>query len=109
MTPGEMLTPQPDPVCIDISESVADWLLGCELHPIAEDLIRARREQGRARYGTELYTHNGRNPTLDALQEAVDLVLYLAQESMELGSVHDDDDIDAALRIVRRLAVRASQ
>jgi hypothetical protein len=38
---------------------------------------------GKAKYGTELKTHNGRKALVDAYQEALDLCLYLKQALME--------------------------
>jgi hypothetical protein len=49
------------------------------------DDIRARAAFGKAKYGTELMTHNGRDALVDAYQEALDLVMYLKQEIMERG------------------------
>jgi hypothetical protein len=58
--------------------------------PIAKDrfdaILAQRVEQGRETYGTELQTHNGRDPHLDAMEELVDAVLYLEQARLE----HDD-------------------
>lgn len=45
--------------------------------------IEERVEKGRERYGTELMTRNGRDPLIDAYQEALDLVLYLRQAILE--------------------------
>lgn len=45
--------------------------------------ITARREVGKVKYGTELRAHNGRDPLVDAYQEALDLVVYLKQALME--------------------------
>jgi hypothetical protein len=42
-----------------------------------------REAMGKAKYGTVLQTHNGRNPLVDALQEATDLVMYLQQAALE--------------------------
>lgn len=41
--------------------------------------MQERDQVGRARYGTPLQTHNGRDPLVDAYQEALDLVVYLRQ------------------------------
>ena len=41
--------------------------------------MRARDAAGRAKYGTPLQTHNGRDALVDAYQEALDLTVYLAQ------------------------------
>ena len=45
--------------------------------------IRARRDLGVQRYGSPLMTHNGRDAVQDALEEAVDLAVYLKQVAME--------------------------
>ncbi|MDX2800142.1 hypothetical protein [Streptomyces scabiei] len=45
--------------------------------------IRARRDLGIQRYGSPLMTHNGRDAVQDALEEAVDLAVYLKQVAME--------------------------
>ncbi len=41
---------------------------------------------GKERYGTYLQTFNGRNPLIDAYQEALDLVMYLRQAILEIES-----------------------
>jgi hypothetical protein len=43
------------------------------------DDMEARRELGIERYGTPLQAHNGRDPLVDAYQEALDLAAYLRQ------------------------------
>lgn len=45
--------------------------------------IQARRDLGIQRYGSALMTHNGRDAVQDALEEAVDLAVYLKQVQME--------------------------
>lgn len=45
--------------------------------------IMHRAEKGVDTYGTMLYTHNGRDALQDALEEAIDLVLYLQQAILE--------------------------
>ncbi len=45
---------------------------------VAADMA-ARDALGRARYGTPLQTHNGRDALVDAYEEALDLVVYLRQ------------------------------
>lgn len=49
---------------------------------VLEALIE-RAELGKKKYGTYLRVDNGRDPLVDALQEAMDLVMYLAQAIME--------------------------
>lgn len=46
--------------------------------PVAADMAE-RRDLGIARYGTPLQYGNGRDPWVDAYQEALDLVAYLWQ------------------------------
>ncbi len=41
--------------------------------------MQDRDRVGRARYGTPLQPHNGRDALVDAYQEALDLVVYLRQ------------------------------
>lgn len=77
-----MLTPQPDPIPGGIS--VTDFvLMHLDAGTLVGELLMQRRQQGIARYGHELQCHNGRDPLVDALQEALDLCLYLAQEHAE--------------------------
>lgn len=88
---AEWLEPQPAPEPCRASESVTDHLIGAlrsarPLSPVHE-LLLARREQGRARYGTELTTFNGRDPTLDLLQELVDALVYAGQAFIQSKSV----------------------
>lgn len=45
---------------------------------VIEDL-RRRNEAGTAKYGTPLRANNGRDPLVDAYQEALDLCQYLRQ------------------------------
>ena len=45
--------------------------------------ICARADAGQKKYGTMLRTENGRDALNDALQEAIDLVFYLKQKTME--------------------------
>lgn len=51
--------------------------------PAVWDLViqdmRDRDAAGRAKYGTPLQPHNGRDALVDAYQEALDLAVYLRQ------------------------------
>lgn len=49
---------------------------------VVDDIIE-RDEKGRQQYGTSLQPENGRDPLIDAYQEALDLVMYLRQELYE--------------------------
>lgn len=55
--------------------------------PAVWDLVmadmQARDSEGRRKYGTPLQPHNGRDPLVDAYQEALDLVVYLRQAICE--------------------------
>lgn len=55
--------------------------------PAVWDLVisdmKARDRHGRAHYGTPLQPHNGRDPLIDAYQEALDLCVYLRQAIYE--------------------------
>lgn len=48
--------------------------------------MRERHELGRAKYGVALQTFNGRDPIIDAYQEALDLVVYTQQARLELAA-----------------------
>ena len=49
---------------------------------VIEDMQK-RDHIGREKYGTPLQAFNGRNPLIDAYQEALDLVVYLKQALIE--------------------------
>lgn len=49
-----------------------------------EKLLKARELQGIKTYGVSLQPHNGRCAITDALEEAMDLVVYLTQLKIEL-------------------------
>jgi len=69
------LQPEPPPtpgtgdLWLDVIERTTD--------PVLRELYLARRAQGLARYGVPLQRDNGRDHLRDAVQEAVDLVVYL--------------------------------
>ena len=58
------------------------------LHRVLAD-IQSRAEMGKTKYRTYLCTNNGRLALMDAYQEAIDLVMYLAQEIMEREGRHE--------------------
>lgn len=76
MTPSEPTKTRPgdQPLPAGGRECVQDAL-------IAD--IQQRRELGIQRYGSPLMTHNGRDAVRDALEEAVDLAVYLKQVELE--------------------------
>jgi hypothetical protein len=59
-------------------------------------LMRARDDLGAARYGVRLQSHNGRDAMRDAMEEALDLRVYLENlrmehpESLEAGMMADE-------------------
>ena len=65
------------------------WPLVIHRHQNRPAFCRAAAERhafGVAKYGRGLKAHNGRNPLVDALQEALDLVVYLEQARVETAS-----------------------
>lgn len=47
--------------------------------PAVREAILERALAGAEKYGTYLFDNNGRDPVVDAMQEALDLVVYLKQ------------------------------
>lgn len=64
--------------------------------PLIPD-VQARASLGRTRYQTELMTHNGRDPVVDAYQELLDALMYLTQAVLE------QPDRDKKFRLNRSL------
>ena len=52
--------------------------------------LTERSRVGTAKYGTPLYTHNGREALMDAYQEALDLLMYLRQFLLERRDMAKD-------------------
>lgn len=52
-----------------------------------------RHEFGVAKYGCPLQAHNGRDARIDALQEALDLIVYLEQMAQEARTDRDAEEI----------------
>lgn len=66
--------PQPAPITDDAGPEVWPALLAeVTLSPELRALCEERDAMGRAKYGTPLRVNNGREPLVDALQEALDL------------------------------------
>jgi len=77
---SDLNTPQPSPTSDDAGPEVWPALLDeVALSPELRALCEERDAMGRAKYGTPLRVHNGREPLVDALQEALDLAVYLHQ------------------------------
>lgn len=51
--------------------------------------IRQREQFGKAKYGTSLMTHNGRDALQDAWEESADLFAYLTQALLERNAAQD--------------------
>ena len=66
-------TPEPPPVP---NQRPAVWDL------VQKDMAE-RDQTGRAKYGTPLQPHNGRDALVDAYQESLDLAVYLRQAIYE--------------------------
>ena len=73
----DLNVPEPPP---QRNDGVPIWEL------VVKDM-QARDYVGRARYGTPLQADNGRNPLVDAYQEALDLAVYLRQAIAELDAL----------------------
>lgn len=52
---------------------------------VMQDMFE-RNEFGKAKYGTPLQAHNGRNALKDAYEEVLDLAVYLKQRIVEDGT-----------------------
>lgn len=92
---SSLLAPQPAPVdsghrpcwplvIIDVGE--CSYLDAATTSLLVADM-RARDEQGRAKYGVPLAAHNGRDHLADAYQEALDGCVYLRAQ-LEEGSTN---------------------
>lgn len=60
-------------------------------HVVSDIIMRAH--VGKEKYGTFLMTNNGRNPLVDAYQEALDLVVYLKQALLEQDEKNNVPDL----------------
>lgn len=87
------LQPQPDP-----TPSTGDvWLEiinDLEDNDILKPYCIERRQQGIDRYGTPLQRDNGRDHLLDALQEALDLMVYTAAAAQTRDDTEAAEDYD---------------
>lgn len=104
---------EPAPTVCARSQAVVPWVLDhLERHyvareALARDLVE-RAEVGLERYGVPLATHNGRSARVDAYQEALDLVVYAAQDHLERPHVDTDGRYrtDVTLMLALELAER---
>lgn len=58
---------------------------GPDIWPLVIKDMEQRNAIGTEKYGTPLQANNGRDPLVDAYQEALDLVVYLRQAIEERG------------------------
>lgn len=91
-----LLEPQPAPR--PGRDSVTDAALAASTDHRVRLLLAHRREQGRARYGTELQSHNGRWVAADRVQEMVDELAYATQMRLEGSDI--DGAADTELRLI---------
>ena len=110
-----MTTPivdQPDPVHTgrrptwDIVMSYVQQRLPAEMATLVLVDMRDRDLVGRERYGTPLTSHNGRDHLVDAYQEILDSVVYLANELDEHGADPETRvDLSIPVHLRKRLTV----
>lgn len=120
-----LLAPQPAPVdtgAPPIWPLVVEYLVSSQVrraHAVTALLgadMRARDEQGRAKYGVPLTADNGRDHLVDAYQEALDLCAYLRADVQ----VHTEEEraaswhlfeqaVDLAWALRIRLAIRRGE
>ena len=79
----DLLKAQPPPIRTAQSEPILTDEFLADLPDDVAEALRLRRQFGLDKYGTVLRSHNGRDPLADALQEALDLIVYLQQSIME--------------------------
>jgi len=85
--------------------SMMEWVYrAVDIAHIRDDM-RERDRLGQERYGTPLQAYNGRDPLIDAYQEALDLVAYLKQWCMEQGPRADASRYWDALRLAVSLGL----
>lgn len=107
---GVPLELQPQPAPANPPRGAPAWPIAYQLAARAGasrrllDLMRARDQQGIAKYGVPLCLHDGRDTSLDALQEAIDLCVYAAKAGMETTEA----DAPGTLERWRDVAIRAA-
>jgi hypothetical protein len=79
---------------------------GPEVLPVVLRDLTERQEHGRKKYGTVLRAHNGRAAIQDALEEAYDQVMYLAQLRMEWPELVAQARHDALEEVLQLLEVQ---
>lgn len=87
------------------SQDVTSWFAEFIDSPILPALLE-RRAVGMRKYGIPLTTFNGRDPLIDAYQEALDLVVYLAQRDAECDLLAASELTYAAVALAEQLMRR---
>jgi hypothetical protein len=72
-----------DLVCEDLDRRSLGSPLSRDQNDHLKGIFKERKQYGYDKYGTYLQTDNGRNSRQDALEEAIDLVVYLKQATLE--------------------------
>lgn len=102
---SDAIQPQPTPIPAQ-GDVWAELIAGTRACNPADPLLpymEARRQQGIDKYGVPLQRENGRDHHIDALQEALDGMVYaLAGNDFDVGALFDE----AARRIIAQLEGR---
>lgn len=80
MRDRDLIDPQPAPAYRPGAPS---------MHDLAARLHELRRDHGLAVYGSLLQTGNGRDPSIDRVQEALDGLVYQLQDVLERSALAD--------------------
>ena len=109
---------QPDPIATDtrpvweaLIDAIEEVSKPLDVWPLMLGDMRERHRLGIERYGTPLTHDNGRDHLVDAYQEILDGMVYLAADLMKRGLpiVYDGkgllDDVQVQLERMRRTAV----
>lgn len=97
--------PQPPPLH-DVDDNPQCWpalLSEGGVEPWLLALIIERDEMGRRKYGVPLRVWDGRDAVADAMQEALDLAVYLQRALMRVPK--EDPSARSRLRVARNLAL----
>ncbi len=67
--------------------------------------VEARKAFGLSKYGTILQAGNGRDATMDAYQESLDLLVYLKQDLIESNITAHADELRCAYHETLKIAL----
>lgn len=98
--------PSPKP---NASTPIVDLVLRDVTDEQVKAELRHRAEVGLARYGVKLQAHNGRDALRDAMDEALDLPMYLRQAVEEETDALDKLELIEMYAIAMRFTVRLRQ